>query len=72
MKFPELSRQGTEAHGSALRRRDSARSEQRLRRDNLAAVRGTHEERSATSELSAANQEVVAREAWLSWVERGY
>lgn len=72
MKFPELSRQGTEAHDSAVRRRDVARSQQRVRRDALVAARGTDEERSATSELAAANQEVVAREAWLSWVERGY
>jgi hypothetical protein len=72
MNFPELPRQGTDAHASAVQRRDSARSEQRLRRDNLAAVRGTNEERSAVSELAAANQEVAAREAWVSWVERGY
>jgi predicted methyltransferase MtxX (methanogen marker protein 4) len=72
MKFPELSRQGTDAHASAVRRRDAARSEQHLRREVLAAVRGTDEERSATSELAAASQELAAREAWVSWVERGY
>ena len=72
MKFPELSRRGTDAHDSAVQRRDAARSEQRLRREVLATVRGTDDERSATSELAAANQEVAAREAWVSWVERGY
>jgi hypothetical protein len=72
MKFPEVSRQGTEAHASAVRRRDTARSEQRSRREALATVQGTDRERQATSELAAANQELAAREAWVSWVERGY
>ena len=72
MKFPELSRRGTDVHVSAVRRRDAARSEQRRRRDVLAAARGTDEERAAVSELAAADHEVVAREAWVSWVERGY
>jgi hypothetical protein len=72
MKFPELSRQETDPHASAVRRRDAARSEQRLRREALARVRGTDAERPAMSELAAANQELAAREAWASWVERGY
>ncbi len=70
--FPELSRAGTEAHAAAVRRRDAARSEQHHRRDVQAASQGTGEERSATRELAAANEELAAREAWVSWVERGY
>ncbi|MDQ6914361.1 MAG: hypothetical protein M3155_00950 [Actinomycetota bacterium] len=55
-----------------MRRRDAARSEQHHRRDVQAASQGTGEERSATRELAAANEELAAREAWVSWVERGY
>jgi hypothetical protein len=72
MNFPELSREGTEAHTAAVRRRDAARSEQHHRRDVEAASRGTSEERSAIHELAAANEELAAREAWVNWVERGY
>jgi hypothetical protein len=72
MKFPELPREGTDAHASAVRRRDDARSDQVRRTDVHAAAEGTEQERSAASELGAANHELAAREAWLSWVERGY
>ncbi len=72
MKFPELSREGTDAHASAVERRDAARSQQRCQREVLAAARGTEAERPAASDLAAANQELAAREAWVSWVERGY
>jgi hypothetical protein len=72
MSFPELSREGTDAHASAVERRDAARSQQRFQREALASARGTDAERPAVSDLAAANQELAAREAWVSWVERGY
>jgi hypothetical protein len=72
MSFPELSREGTDAHDSAVERRDAARSQQRLQGEALASARGTDAERAAVSDLAAANQELAAREAWVSWVERGY
>lgn len=72
MKFPELSREGTNAHTSALQRRDAARAEQHVRREVCAAAEGTSEERAATSDLAAADEQLTAREAWVSWVERGY
>ena len=72
MKFPEMSREGTYAHTTAVQRRDAARAEQHHRRQVRAASEGTHEEHSATSDLAAADEELTAREAWVSWVERGY
>jgi len=72
MKFPELPREGTDAHASAVQRRDAARSDQVRRTEVNAAAAGTNQERSAASELGAANHELAAREAWLRWVERGY
>jgi hypothetical protein len=72
MKFPELPREGTDAHASAVRRRDAARTEQHHQRDVEAAARGTSDERAAASSLASANQDLAARDAWLSWVERGY
>ena len=72
MKFPEVSRDGTHAHASAVRRRDVARSEQLHRSRVRARAHGVRAERSATSDLAAANQELAARDAWVRWVERGY
>ena len=72
MKAPEVSRDGTRAHASAVRRRDAARSEQLRRSEVRARAHGIRDERSATSDLAAANQELAAREAWVRWVERGY
>jgi hypothetical protein len=72
MKFPELPREGTDAHASAVQRRNDARSDQVRRTEVHAVAEGTNQERSAASELGAANQELAAREAWLRWVERGY
>jgi hypothetical protein len=42
-----------------------------LRQDNDDA-QGSAQELSAGVELSAANERVSAREAWLSYIERGY
>ena len=72
MNFPELSREGTQAHASAVQRRDAARAEQHHQREVRAAAEGTREEHTATSDLAAADEQLMAREAWVSWVERGY
>jgi hypothetical protein len=72
MRFPEHARVGTEAHDQALHRRDVARGHQRDMRDALQASRGTSSERAATTELAAASEQTAAREAWVSWIERGY
>ena len=72
MRFPETSRAGTEAHRSALSRLDAAQAHQRKSNDAHEASRETPGQSAAANELSAANEIVAAREAWVSWVERGY
>jgi hypothetical protein len=68
----ERSREGSEAHESALRRLDAARVGQRRRSELHAAAQHTPSERAAASELAGANEQLAAREAWVKWVERGY
>ncbi len=72
MRFPESPREGTEAHTSALRRLDAARVEQRDRSEAHEAARDSAGEPAAADELSEANEQVAAREAWVGWIERGY
>jgi hypothetical protein len=72
MRFPETTREGTEAHAKALRRLDTARREQRQRSVLSQAAEGTTNERDAAAHLAAADEQLAAREAWVRWVERGY
>jgi hypothetical protein len=72
MRFPEQTRKGSEAHRSALRRLDDARTEQRRTSEVHDQARETSAEPAAATELSAANEQLAAREAWVHWIERGY
>ncbi len=72
MRFPEQPREGSEAHSDAVRRLDAARTEQRDRSDALDESKETRSEDQAAADLSEAKEKVAAREAWVSWIERGY
>jgi hypothetical protein len=72
MRFPEIPREGTEAHKDALRRLDAARGEHRGRNDAHDAAQDTPDEPAAASELVRANDELAAREAWAKWIARGH
>jgi len=69
---PENPREDTEAHDSALRRLDAARTEQRQKSEAHDATHDPVEEREAATDLAEANEELAAREAWVKWIERGY
>ena len=71
MRFPEMSRKGDPSHTSAGARLAAARGEERRLAADAHAAKGSSNEHEAASRLSAATAEVAAREAWLSWVERG-
>jgi hypothetical protein len=71
-EFPEQPREGSEAHSDARRRLDEARTEQSDMSDALDDSKETSGEADAASDLSAAKEKVAAREAWVSWIERGY
>jgi hypothetical protein len=72
MRFPEQTRKGSDAHRSALRRLEDARTEQRHRSELHDESRQTAGEPAAAAKLSAANEQLAAREAWVLWIERGY
>jgi hypothetical protein len=72
MRFPETARKGTEGHRDAVRRLEQAKVEQHHTSERLDAATGTVAERAAADELAASREQVAAREAWVSWVERGY
>ena len=72
MRFPERSREGSEAHSSALRRLDEARGDLHKASEAHEASRQTPRETAAANDLAAAQNQLGAREAWTSWVERGY
>jgi hypothetical protein len=72
MRFPVQEHVGSAAHRDALRRRDQAREHQRDMRDALEASTGAQDERAATTRLAEASEQTAAREAWVSWIERGY
>jgi len=69
---PDNPREGTEAHESAVRRLDAARSDQHDKSEAHDAAQDPATEREAGSELAEANEELAAREAWVKWIERGY
>ena len=61
-----------EVHESAVERLRAAQDDQsRLRREAYMA-RGTAGEDAAKAELSEAHDRLAAREAWLTWIERGF
>jgi len=72
MRFPESPREGTEAHGSALRRMETARDERNRSREAYDSAQDEPDKRAAADDLAEANEQLAAREAWVSWVERGY
>lgn len=72
MTLTRSPRTGAEAHADAIERLDAALDDQlRLGHDEDDA-QGTDRQLGAGVELSAANERVAAREAWLSYVEHGY
>ena len=72
MRFSEDGRKGSEAHTEALRRLDDARDHERTMHDAVEATRDSTRQVHAASELAAATDKTAAREAWVTWVERGY
>jgi hypothetical protein len=71
VRFPERSHVGDPVHTSAVDRLDRARIEQQRLAADAQAARGTSGNDKAAVQLSAANAEVSAREAWVGWIERG-
>ena len=69
---PDNPREGTEAHESAVRRLDAAKTDQRRKSEAHDATQDPAEEREAATDLAEANEELAAREAWVKWIERGY
>ena len=69
---PDNPREDTEAHESAVRRLDAARTDQRDKSEAHDAAQDPAAEREAATELAEANEELAAREAWIKWIERGY
>lgn len=71
MRSPETPRHGSEAHASALERLDEALEHQHDLADRADAAKGTPGEEYATQALRVACNQTAAREAWLTWIERG-
>ena len=63
---------GGDVHQSALERLRAARDDQARLRRAADMARGTAAEDAAQTEVSEAGDRVAAREAWLTWVERGF
>ena len=59
----------SEEHDSAVQRLDAALDEQYRMTGSHEAARGTSAELPAEVQRRAADQEVVARETWLKWVD---
>jgi hypothetical protein len=72
MRFPETPRTGTEGHRDAVRRLEEAKADQHHTSERHDAATGTADERRTADDLAASGERVAAREAWVSWVERGY
>jgi len=63
---------GDDVHEDAVERlRDAQDDQSRLRREAYMA-RGTVRQDATNDELSDAGDRLAAREAWLTWVERGF
>ena len=65
---PEI---GSETHADAIQRLDTALDDQVRAEQANEAAEGTGGQLSAGVELAAANEQVAARTAWLSYVEHG-
>ena len=72
MTFPESPREGSAAHESALQRLEAARHERDRKREAYEAAEDDPARSAAGGDLAAAQEQMAAREAWVSWVERGY
>ena len=68
----ERPKRGEETRASARERLDDARDQQDLMRDSADEARGTEGEDAADDRLREAGNRVAAREAWLTWLERGF
>jgi hypothetical protein len=71
MRFPDPPRKGEDAHASAVRRLDAARSLVQRLVDETERAQGTRAETRTLRELGAARDQVTARQAWVSWIEAG-
>ena len=70
MKFPRAASPESDAHTNALERLEEARGEQRrLTEARETADPGLREEQAA-ADMSAAGEDVAAREAWARWASR--
>ena len=61
-----------DSHTEAVERLDAAREERDLRAQQHEAARGSNQDLSSFTELKRAEDQFAAREAWLTWVERGH
>jgi hypothetical protein len=71
MGFPEMSRDDDAAHADAVRRLDASLKETQWLEARREDLRGTAAEPDAEAALAAGRAQVAAREAWLTWIERG-
>jgi hypothetical protein len=71
MKFPERSRTGEAPHARAVADLELARKEHEHVRGIAREFQGTPDETKTADALTAAGAHVVARRAWLDWIERG-
>jgi hypothetical protein len=62
----------SETHAAALQRFEAAKEERDRRVEQFDAAKGSTAELPASAELSAADDQFAAREAWLKWVERDH
>jgi hypothetical protein len=63
----------TEAHAQAIERLDEALAKQKRSTDRYEAAVGTAAELPADVDVHIAHEHVIAREAWLKWVDdEGY
>ena len=65
-------RRDGESHATALDRLDDARDHEDLMRHAAHHARGTSSQDAADARLTEAGNRVAAREAWLTWIERGF
>ena len=66
-----MSQDDDAAHADAVRQLDASLVKTRQLQARCDEARGTPAEADAEAALAAGRAQVVAREAWLSWIERG-
>ena len=71
MRFPETSHTGEAPHRRALETLELARKEHEHVRGIAREFEGTADEAKTADALAAAGAHVVARRAWVNWIERG-